>query len=352
MKSSSGQYFQPLDHVRALAAFLVFVWHFYQFNHGENASPLGPVLSIFTEGHTGVSIFMTLSGYLFSKLLDGKQISFPLFLWNRALRLLPLLVFVILLTAFIKWKDGLLHASFFRQLLKGVVLPNLPAGGWSITVEFHFYIILPFILWLLCRSWKNIVLVLGLAILVRLSLFLCKDEVRGVAYFTLIGRLDQFSLGIFCYKYRHLVLGRRFVVLLVAVAYLVYWYWFDFNGGVFGDSEHSAHQGLWVVETTIEGLAYAILIAWYDSQFTYSESRVARFVARIGTYSYSIYLLHIFVVFKMPTYIDRHIFRLSNGYLVLVAAIPSFLAFLPVAALSYHLIERPFMRFRTNYMRR
>ena len=92
MKSSSGQYFQSLDHVRAIAVFTIFVWHFIHFDNGQLASPLVFPFSFFTEGHTGVAIFMTLSGYLFAKLLDGKRFNYFAFLRNRFLRLAPLLI--------------------------------------------------------------------------------------------------------------------------------------------------------------------------------------------------------------------------------------------------------------------
>ena len=101
MRSSSGEYFIALDHVRAVAAFLVVTWH---FTHAATGYPIPfefvPAvfpLALLDEGHTGVALFMTLSGYLFAKLLDGRKISFSAFLRNRALRLLPLLLLVIAL---------------------------------------------------------------------------------------------------------------------------------------------------------------------------------------------------------------------------------------------------------------
>ncbi len=89
MKSSSGKYFLGLDHIRAVAAFLVFTWHFIHVNNGHEAAPPIFPLSILTEGHTGVALFMALSGYLFAKLLDGKNIIYTSFIWNRFLRLAP-----------------------------------------------------------------------------------------------------------------------------------------------------------------------------------------------------------------------------------------------------------------------
>src|SRR5947209_615945 len=103
MKSSSGEHYIALDHIRALAAFFVFTWH---FNHSSNGMPVAfasaPAvfpLALLDEGHTGVALFMTLSGYLFAKLLWGKDINFAGFIWNRFIRLTPLLIVVFALRA-------------------------------------------------------------------------------------------------------------------------------------------------------------------------------------------------------------------------------------------------------------
>ena len=101
MRSSTGQHFVALDHIRAFAAFTVFAWHFLHADNGfpisfEGAPAIFP-LAILDEGHTGVALFMVLSGYLFAKLLNGKRIAYSAFIWNRFLRLAPLLVFVFLI---------------------------------------------------------------------------------------------------------------------------------------------------------------------------------------------------------------------------------------------------------------
>src|SRR5690606_1665436 len=97
-------------------------------------------LSFLTEGHTGVALFMTLSGYLFAKLLDGRRMAALPFLWNRFLRLAPLLAFVMVIVGVLRWQAGTLDvAAYGRELLYGFVIPSWPNGGWSITVELHFY---------------------------------------------------------------------------------------------------------------------------------------------------------------------------------------------------------------------
>src|SRR5215470_7268093 len=141
MRSSSGAHFIALDHVRALAAFMVFAWHFNFIGNGKPAlfhyAPALFPLSIIDEGHTGVALFMTLSGYLFAKLLDGKSLNYGSFLRNRALRLLPMLVVVILINAGITLFHHENLRDYFMSVVQGVVLPTLPSGGWSITVEAH-----------------------------------------------------------------------------------------------------------------------------------------------------------------------------------------------------------------------
>ena len=128
MRSSSGEHFIALDHVRALAAFMVFAWH---FTHAENGYPVPfeyvPALfpfSLLDEGHTGVALFMTLSGYLFAKLLDGKSIDYKVFLWNRALRLFPLLVVVILIVGILRFMSGGSMYSYLHSIAREGLSPH------------------------------------------------------------------------------------------------------------------------------------------------------------------------------------------------------------------------------------
>src|SRR3954463_12174096 len=130
MRSTGGLYFSRLDHVRAAAVYLVFVWHFLhmtpQFPVPYGSAPVFP-FALLDEGHTGVALFMTLSGYLFAKLLDGKAIDYGAFLFNRALRLLPLLAVVIVLAGYQAGGDKL--AAYARLIAMGIVQPTLPNGG-------------------------------------------------------------------------------------------------------------------------------------------------------------------------------------------------------------------------------
>src|SRR5258708_15325185 len=134
MRSSSGAHYIALDHVRGLAAFMVFAWHFthawYGFPIPFEYVPAVFPFALLDEGHTGVALFMTLSGYLFAKLLDGKTIDYRAFLWNRVLRLVPLLTAVILIIGIqIFASGGSLFAFSFSPSRGGFFPPPPPPAA-------------------------------------------------------------------------------------------------------------------------------------------------------------------------------------------------------------------------------
>lgn len=350
MRSTSGEHYVALDHVRALAAFMVFCWHFLHWNDGFpipfSYVPAVFPLAVLEEGHTGVAVFMVLSGYLFTKLLDGKdRIDWRAFAANRALRLLPLLVVVMLLAGVQKWAMGEDLSAYLHALATGLVLPTLPNGGWSIAVEMHFYVLLPLLLLASRRSPALLIAFVAAAILLRIGLYGWMGKIKFQAYFTLIGRFDQFVLGMLGWHLRGLVAHWRWRTVLVAVVFFVAYFLFDLDGGWWKKSKSS----LWIYFCTIEGIFYAIAIAWYDANAPSATSRFSAFAGRIGQYSYSMYLLHYFVVMYMARFVHEHVMSLSNFYVALAWATAGFLLLLPACHLSYRWIEAPALRWRRAY---
>jgi peptidoglycan/LPS O-acetylase OafA/YrhL len=338
MRSSGGQHFVGLDHVRALAAFMVVAWH---FAHGFTGSPVpfnqAPALGLLDEGHAGVALFMVLSGYLFAKLIDGRRIDFGAFIWNRALRLLPLLLIVILALGFLGGRAK--PFDYLRLISGGLVLPILPNGGWSITAEFHFYLVLPFLLWLTARwKWAPLALV-AVALLLRIWIASI-GEVQYVAYHTIIGRLDQFVLGIFFFHQR--VSGRQAAAALIAI--LAFYATFDRLGGFY----NLPVDWPWVFIPTVEGLAFGALIAWYDARPL--RWPIMRFVEKAGEYSYSIYLLHVFFVFAAARFVNEHIMALDSLYVALPWALLFFAAMAVIGHFSFKFVESPALKFRKPYI--
>lgn len=353
-RSTSGAHYIALDHVRALAAFIVIAWHFIHGASGypvpfEGAPRIFP-LALFDEGHTGVALFMCLSGYLFCKLLSGHKINYRLFLLNRALRLLPLLFVVILIIFLIKYFNGDNTYYYWLSIINGFYLPTLPNGGWSITVEFHFYILIPFFLWAVYNKYYYISLLLIIPLLLRVFIWFYYGDVQRYAYFTILGRFDQFFLGMLAYRYKYFIISRHTLIAIFILAFLIFYWYFDKIGGFYLLPSYPSNNPIWVVIPFCEGLFYATLIAWYDQSFNHSNGWLSKTIAKFGEYSYSFYLLHFFFVFKASEWIDKNIIDLSNFYIALFFSFIFYIAMFPLGYLSYKFIESPFLMFRRKYI--
>lgn len=355
MRSSTGEYYVGLDHVRALAAFLVFAWHFLNTNTAPDVPLAGTfdffAFSIFAEGHTGVSLFMVLSGYLFAKITRKRPLDYTRFFRARAFRLLPLLLAVVLIVIVIDYLRIGPEAAMGRisDTLWGVIYPTLPNGGWSITVEVHFYLIFPVMLIMERRFPFSSLIFVAAGFLIRIIILHTEGAaaLQDAAYWTILGRIDQFVLGILVAYYFDFLARRHWVAGLAAVSVLGLYAVFDHLGGFYANT---AFPQIWVFMLTAEGLLYAILIGWYDQSFRFRDTGISGLIAKVGAASYSIYLLHVFFVFRLARLIHNHVIALDNFYVAFVACV---ICFIPVAAiswLSYRYYELWWMRFRKPYI--
>jgi peptidoglycan/LPS O-acetylase OafA/YrhL len=332
---------------------MVVAWHFLHYTDGtpvpfEGAPAIFP-LALFDEGHTGVSLFMVLSGYLFAKLLDGKNVSYPAFFWNRFIRLAPLLAITFLIVGVQRHLQGGSAIGYIKGLLLGFVYPAWPNGGWSITTEIHFYLALPLLL-LLSRYSKALPLaVIAGALLFRIYCYHTNGQVQTVAYWTIVGRIDQFILGMVALFYATKLSKSTKLLLLVFLAFLSFWWWFNATGGFYLRPKYPSPSSVWIWLPTFEGLAYAALIVWYDSRNIHTSSAASSIMQKFGEYSYSIYLLHFFLVFKAAGYIHNNVMDISNFYVAMAWSQAFFFAMLLPGYLSFRYIESPFLKLRLKY---
>lgn len=352
MKSSNGEHCIALDHLRAVAAFMVFTWHFI---HGATGL-VGPVqhefvptiapFALLDEGHAGVALFMVLSGYLFATLLMGRTISLGGFYYNRALRLLPLLSIVIVLAALVlKYRWGGDTAEYWRGVLTGPALPTLANGGWSITVEAHFYLLLPMLLALLARNPWHIAGLVCVAIAIRIAFL--SDYM--FAYHTMLGRFDQFAAGMLAATLAVRIRGRHIVAIVAGFALSIAYWMLDRQGGVL-DAMTGPVNPAWMLLPTLEGVCFGVIVAWYATSFRHSRGKVSRAVAACGAASYSMYLLHPFVVFDLAKFARWSLPGATDFYIAILWSALAFAALTPIAWLSYRYIELPFLKLRRPYV--
>jgi peptidoglycan/LPS O-acetylase OafA/YrhL len=353
LRSSEGIYYSRLDHVRAVAAYLVFVWHFLHmtphFPVPYASAPIFP-FALLDEGHTGVALFMTLSGYLFAKLVGNHRIDFPCFLWSRAVRLGPLLIVVIAAWIVIEWLAG--NPIPPGDIIGGFVFPTWPRGSWSISIELQFYLLFPLLLLLLRRYGPFMLLaVVAGAMLARFDWWRSYGEAQHIAYWTIFGRIDQFVFGMLF----AMVPIRRNVLRIVAgvslASFLVLWNTFDRMGGFHNFTGAPSTNPLWIFIPTAEAITYGSLIAFYDGSAFHMPAWLDRAVAKVGERSYSIYLLHFFPIILLRNIFWERMGSADNFYFALIAATLAFLAFVPVAGLSYRYFEKRFLAYRKPYLR-
>ena len=335
--------------MRAVAIVLVVIWHFAHLSILPFGTVHPVILGFLTEGHNGVALFMVLSGYLYGKILIGRTLDLGRFIVSRLLRLMPLLALVSVLTVVINGMDASV-TTYILSFLSGFVLPSWPNGGWSIAIEFQFYVLLPLLLALHRRNVFYLpVLVLAL-VAFRAGYWVVFGEVQFVAHKTLVGRLDQFLAGIVAatlpFRPR---LDRRLMLICVPVFVGMYAL---LNGmGGFRNTERSA---LWIIFPTIDAVCFAIFIRYYDGRpepIGKPHRVLPKFIATAGACSYSMYLLHPFFMDPAGRWMASVAGESSNIFVATILSLIVFLVLFPVCWLSYRLIERPPLMLRPQYDR-
>lgn len=348
MRSSTGLYVSRLDHVRALAAFLVYCWHFLHIKMPFDTVPSLLPFSLFEEGHVGVGLFMTLSGYLFAKIMDGRSIDLKRFYRNRVLRLVPLLAVVLLYWSL---RGHLTPAGFLQGL---VSFPTWPPGTWSIVVEFHFYLIFPVLLLLqrVHRIWPLAgVLVISLSL--RTLIWQAHGDVQWVSYWTIIGCIDLFVLGMLWHElaqkpFAKLAPGALFTGSLIAIFGLSHI--FNSMGGFYNLGGYPSPSAIWIILPTLQGLLFGAMIVGYERMTVTIPGVLDRSLARIGEVSYSIYLVQFIVYPTIGKYCGLLGFEMANFTVAMALAVLTFPIIILVSMATFELIEKPFLRWRGAYV--
>jgi peptidoglycan/LPS O-acetylase OafA/YrhL len=358
--------FSGLDHLRALAIIIVFVYHYNMFGH-----PPGLYRYLGSWGWTGVDLFFVLSGFLiggqlFAKLTRDQPISYGEFYFKRALRILPAYFTVLLLyIAIPAFKERSQLPPLWRLLTftqnfgLNIFTEGAFSHGWSLCIEEQFYLILPLVLILTRKSHKRPAWLLpglflaGLAIRGGIWYAILPHQTSfGVAYYEYIyyptwSRLDGLLAGLAlaaAYHFRPAT-WQRFTqkgnlllaigLLLLAGAWLIAHddHQYEMQGAVFGFPAIALAYGAF----TAAALSPSCLLFRYSSAFT-------RFIA---TVSYSVYLTHKQLIHL--THVALHRWNIGDD------TYTSFWICTAVALaggwLLHILVERPFLLLRNRLLR-
>ena len=355
--TTPGRY-PGIDMLRAIAVSLVLLFH-------SNAVRVGWV---------GVDLFFVLSGFLIGGMLLEKIAAGNLSMWrfysHRALRILPIYYFMILMYYFFKagapkWDwvaiSSVLYGGLFLQTTGPYFFPQLIQvdprfivdGAWSLVIEEMFYLVAPLFLVLAFKLTNNnlrtVTLAVFLAALGGIAVRLgatsgyAPDDGRYFGTFIQFHtRFDELAAGVVAAGIVQQEWNvRRWSWWLVAAS-VVLW-------GVFG-MFMMAHPDFLAAPHTITGatvwlptlFGFAGALAVLSVYWWPCTSKTVVFLARL---SYPLYLVHLLVFQVINRYrgkgfweiVDAH-FR-AFGVYALMIAVSVILAY--VVSL---LVEFPFLR--------
>ncbi|HEV7456651.1 MAG TPA: acyltransferase [Roseococcus sp.] len=367
MQSANIAYMPRLDHLRFYAAFIVLLYHFFHPMLAQQDNPL-LLLLLVREGYGGVALFMVLTGFILTSICLGREVRYRAFLMNRLLRIYPLYIVAVCIAAFAfgRQVDALSFVALatFLGNLSDVKLPHFP-HLWTIMVEFQFYLLFPLLMIFVRRAGLGYLAgILALFLSMRLLVFFLDGTVQDASYWTLLGRLDQFVLGMLLavlHRKRSTLLANPAwlaVALLTLQGWLMAFVWW--SGGYFGEDTPHSPSIAWAFSPLLEGAAYGfVLLAYLHVRWPLPASEAMQRLgaqasaafAWLGTISYSIYVRHFPFAMLHHRMMERGWEMPIVGgvwYLeFLFVLLPSILA---VSALSYYVIERPFLAMRVKYL--
>jgi peptidoglycan/LPS O-acetylase OafA/YrhL len=359
--NTAASYHERLDScesLRGIAISLVFFYHFLGSLRGYAPNPhANAMTALLFGGSTGVDLFFVLSGFLLSlPYFRGSPLTLWPYFTNRALRILPMYYLMILCA--LAWTGGHWRAALGAAVFRDVRPGDLGAFSlvwWSLQIEVQFYLALPLVIFLARRKWERLLLAAGI-----LGLCLCYWRLASPSASpfwvgqrnTLLGRWPQFAAGMAAAWVHHRhgpalqKLGerpRRWLGTLLALIALA-----SMDGIMLHCMRHLGPlmHTRWYAHYMYMSILWAVfLIALVDLRPAFRKLVVNPVLHRLGTWSYSIYLVHgvfmIYFVLRLNIHAsDQQLGRYLPNLLLFVTVAGLTLV---ASAMTYLLVEKPFL---------
>jgi peptidoglycan/LPS O-acetylase OafA/YrhL len=352
MNPANTSYIPALTGIRALAAYLVFFHHFNPFRYEADNFSSG---KFFGEFHIGVTFFFVLSGFLihfryFDQFEKGLSY-FKSYMVGRIARIIPLFWVLTILyfivyplfnqVEFYKWNVLLL---FNLTLLKGVFLRTKFSGiaqSWSLSVEFSFYFLAPFLFYFFRNDlMKYLILVILFFLLAVFLSSVCSlipfgtdiGDLQFYMGYTFLGRSFEFFSG--CYLSQRLAdwkkINYQWPVYTIAgtagIVLILYFLALLRDGNQYG-VQHPA--GI-VLNNIFLPVFIVMLFRGLICESSLARSFFSSGVLQVlGKSSYAFYLVHVGIIQKGVAYF-------FGSYIWV-----SFIIMNGISILLYYAIEKP-----------
>jgi peptidoglycan/LPS O-acetylase OafA/YrhL len=343
MNPALGKKHLPGIHgLRACAALFVVVYHTAYINNPALAVPylLAPAVS---NMGMSVHLFFIVSMFSLMHSYDVKSLSkgwVPAYAISRYFRIAPLFYAMIIynygywitsLSAPVLAQNLTFTFNLFPWQNSGVIW-----AGWTLGVEMPIYCILPFVIsrhWDI-KQWCFVTFVTFLISFAARWIFVGASYPYDYAYYSILGNLAAFTVGGLVFRLANdQSFDCRFLLAIGSLSFLAL---IVIPNDYFISGAHHYQTLLWFLPLGLICLSQALR----PSHILSSSP-----MQWIGERSFSIYLLHPFVIYKLSVagfYIWMYAALNSFGsWAFVVCALASILVVLPLAAITYLCIERP-----------
>lgn len=369
------KYRPEIDGLRAVAVLAVIFYH-TEFSINE--------IEFFQGGFIGVDIFFVISGYLITsiilkELIIKQNFSFKYFYERRVRRLIPALIFVILLTIPLAWiyllpgsliefAESVLYSLgfssnyyfYFSELdyfdVDGLYKPLLHT--WSLAVEEQFYLVFPIFLVAIFKYLKNKILTILILILL-VNLFLVQFSGNLKFSFPYVEKISDFKFEApSIYFYKFYFLNSRLWELLAGsvLAFLEiknikksesffinqFFTIIGFLLILFSIFFYSSNLYYPSFYTAIPVVGTCLIIWFCNKDVIIFKLLSTKIFVFFGLISYSLYLWHypLFAFKKINDFYESDIYRDIGIFLILLI----------LSVISYFFIEKPARNKNINFV--
>jgi peptidoglycan/LPS O-acetylase OafA/YrhL len=355
-----SNYLHELESLRGWAILLVVIFHYAGMIGASYLWPLNQsatLQALSFAGNTGVSLFFVLSGFLLTRpflqrLTNDQPLQIGRFFLARALRILPLYLIVVVSAWIVTGNPACMKAMAFIPIGFQVFPFSVP--WWSLSTEIQFYIVLPLLIYALSfRRLRFVVLIALFASLIIYAYLLQTTNLLEEFRFLKNSLPDRASAfvggGVAAWivakrgEKRLAPVATSFLLLVSLGSLIVLLHWYGKTGQRQAMIElplfHYLEAALWSV----------VLFSLIQPRCMLKNAICNPLFDWFGRISYSIYLLHVPIIFYMvhPSLTATKAATVPSFHLP-VAAILSFVTILVASAASYRYIERPFLAFKSR----
>ena len=361
--------FTRIDQLRGFAAIAVVLCHAAVSSETvvfvAPAQPGHWIAALLGWGYLGVPLFFVISGLCIHLPAaaplaadPGARPDWSRFFQRRLWRLYPsylaalaiaaMLLFLATGSLPLGWR-GVLAQALLVQTFHPATFDGLNPPAWTLAVEAQLYLAYPLVLLLFARfgTWRGLGVVLAVTLLYRLSLDFgaVPPPFGGVAWEFFLARWFEWALGasiaawaVGAVRVPRAVSSPWLAAAALAFAVRIEW--------------EMWRSHLYVIKEPLYGVAFALLVlAALDRERRSGKvatTRLGRYLADVGAFSYSLYLLHRPIQLACEP-LERAV---ANASFLGVAGLPASLlvmaATLPLtmraARLFHRLCEEPCMR--------